>query len=215
MDSKIFFLSGLGADKRAFASLDLSTEKDIVYVDWMIPYKKESIQNYANRLIQEYQISKQDILVGLSFGGLMAVEILHLLNNDKVVLISSASCKKELHPFVRITGVLGLNYLLPKSKLNQPNKFIYKGFNVKSETEKELLTQIIKDSNNDFVYWALHKMGQWNRKERHPSIIKIHGDNDLMIPINNKPNDLTINDGGHFMVVDRAPEVSEILNTLI
>ena len=214
MKPKLFFLSGLGADKRAFDALTLHFKNEIVHIEWLVPIKQESFSQYAKRIIDRYQIASSDVLVGLSFGGLMAVEIHHIINNDSVILISSASCRKELHPFFRVTSRLGLTRLIPKRKLNQPNHFIYKGFAIKTASHKQLLDTIIKDSDTDFVQWAIRQMGNWNRKNRIEGIIKIHGDNDLMIPIHNAEKDYTIKGGGHFMVVDRAEEVSEILNNI-
>lgn len=215
MKAKIFFLSGLGADKRAFKALTLNFRNEIEHVEWLTPIKEETFSHYAKRIIDKYKISQSDVLVGLSFGGLMAVEIHHILNNDSVILISSASCRKELHPFFRVTSRLRLNRLIPKRKLNQPNQFIYKGFSIKTESHKQLLDNIFKDTNVDFVQWAIIQMGHWKRKKRNDVIVKIHGDKDLMIPINNSESDYTIKGGGHFMVVDRAEEISVILNKLI
>ncbi|MDH5366068.1 MAG: alpha/beta hydrolase [Cyclobacteriaceae bacterium] len=215
MKGKIFFLSGLGADKRAFDALKLNFNNRIKHVEWLFPTKKETFNHYAKRIVDHYQITQSDVLVGLSFGGLMAVEIQHILNNDKVILISSASYRKELHPFFRFTSRLHLNRLIPKRKFNQPNQLIYKGFSIKTESHKQLLNSIFKDTNVDFVQWAIRQMGHWKRKKRSNAIVKIHGDKDLMIPIHNSNNDYTIKGGGHFMVVDRAEEVSNILNKII
>lgn len=215
MSNKVFLLSGLGADKRAFNALDLNFTDRIHHIEWLIPIKKESFEHYAKRLIDEYNISNTDTLIGLSFGGLMSVEIQRILNNEKVILISSATCIKELHPFMRITGWLGLDRIIPKKKLNQPNPFLHKGFDIKSEENKLLLNSIIEGSNVDFVHWALSQMSRWNVKRRGSRITKIHGDCDRMIPINNNRNDYTITGGGHFMVVDRSGEVSKLLNNLV
>lgn len=212
--NKVFFFSGLGADKRAFDALKLKFNERITYVDWPQPLKKETFRAYAHRIIDQYRITKNDHLVGLSFGGLMAVEIQQILDNEKVILLSSASTKKELHPFFKITAWLGLNRLIPKKQLNKPNPLLYKGFGIKNEDQKQLLDSIIKDTNVDFAHWAISQMSKWNVVNRDNRIIKIHGTSDQMIPNSNLPSDYTINGGGHFMVVDRSEEISTILNAI-
>jgi hypothetical protein len=47
---EIYLLSGLGADKRVFEFLDLSDFK-VNHVDWVEPMDKESIESYAQRLL--------------------------------------------------------------------------------------------------------------------------------------------------------------------
>ncbi|ABG59837.1 hypothetical protein [Cytophaga hutchinsonii] len=41
----VYFLSGLGADKRIFQKLRLSEKLSIVYIDWLQPLKDESIKD--------------------------------------------------------------------------------------------------------------------------------------------------------------------------
>jgi hypothetical protein len=46
---KVYFISGLGADKRAFSFLDLSFCEP-VFIEWIKPLKNETLQGYALRL---------------------------------------------------------------------------------------------------------------------------------------------------------------------
>jgi hypothetical protein len=43
---KVYFISGLGADKRAFSFLDLSFCEP-VFIDWIQPLKNELLPEYA------------------------------------------------------------------------------------------------------------------------------------------------------------------------
>ncbi|MEH6513989.1 MAG: hypothetical protein V7734_12910 [Maribacter arcticus] len=72
---KIFAISGLGADERVFNFLTLDHE--IVPIRWIAPKRKETIIAYSERLIQEYKISDENeyAILGVSFGGLIAIEI--------------------------------------------------------------------------------------------------------------------------------------------
>jgi hypothetical protein len=45
---KLYGISGLGADKRVFNLLKL--EYKVHCVDWIKPYKKESLESYVGRL---------------------------------------------------------------------------------------------------------------------------------------------------------------------
>ena len=70
---ELFLFSGLGADKRVYEYLDLSAYK-VNHVDWIDPLPNESIEEYAGRL--SGKIGKNNpILAGVSFGGMVAIEI--------------------------------------------------------------------------------------------------------------------------------------------
>ncbi len=71
---RIFAISGLGADKRVFKYLKINSK--IVVIEWIRPLKNERIDNYAKRLIKDTKIDKNDCILGVSFGGLVAVEII-------------------------------------------------------------------------------------------------------------------------------------------
>ena len=56
---RIFAISGLGADERVFKYLNLNCE--IIVIQWITPFKKEKIRDYAKRLIKN-QIHNIDFI---------------------------------------------------------------------------------------------------------------------------------------------------------
>ena len=52
---KVYFLSGLGADKTVFQFLDLDFCEP-VFIEWIPPHKNESLPDYALRLKDYYHI---------------------------------------------------------------------------------------------------------------------------------------------------------------
>src|SRR5258705_2778636 len=97
---RVYFISGLGADKRVFSFLDLSFCEP-VYVDWIKPVKKESLEGYALRLREEIPETNPTI-VGISFGGMLATEMAKADPNVKAILISSNKTAKEFPGYLRI-----------------------------------------------------------------------------------------------------------------
>ncbi|HQV56104.1 MAG TPA: alpha/beta hydrolase, partial [Chitinophagaceae bacterium] len=84
---KVYFISGLGADKRAFSFLDLSFCEPI-FIDWIKPVDNESLYQYAMRLKEQIN-EPSPIIVGVSFGGMLATEIAKSDASAKVIIISS------------------------------------------------------------------------------------------------------------------------------
>src|SRR5882762_5671553 len=98
---KVYFLSGLGADKTVFQFLHLKYCEPI-FISWIKPLQNETLPCYALRLKDHYKISNDATICGLSFGGMIATEIAKGFSTSKVILISSAKTKHELPPFYRL-----------------------------------------------------------------------------------------------------------------
>ncbi len=107
---EIFLISGLGADKRVFDFLDLSRYKTN-HIEWIDPHSGESIELYAKRLA--VQIGKEKpILIGVSFGGMIAIEIGKQMETEQIIIISSAKTKSGL-PSSYLVRKLKLHTLIP------------------------------------------------------------------------------------------------------
>lgn len=76
---------------------------------------------------------------------------------------------------------------------------------------KKLLKEILDDTDVEFTRWAIIKLTTWNNEERLDNILKIHGTKDKLIPFKADQKTLAIQNGEHFMIVDRAPELSNII----
>jgi len=70
----VYFISGLGADERVFQFLDLS-EIEHRFIKWNVPQKNESLPSYCKRLTEQINVQQEVILIGISFGGMIAQEI--------------------------------------------------------------------------------------------------------------------------------------------
>lgn len=210
----IYLISGLGADKRAFNYLKLNPSFNIIHLDWIEPQKNESLKNYAIRLAQKIDTTKPFSLIGLSLGGIMASEICTKLNPQKTILLSSVNCYNELPILYKLGGKFKLHKLLPESAGNKGNFLMYWLFGLSQKDDKTLLKQILADSNPEFTKWAINAVANWDKKQVTSNIVRIHGDNDRVLPITSFSPDYIVKKGGHLMVASKAEEVSEIINSI-
>lgn len=205
---KLYAFSGLGADARCFDFLNLDWELEVL--EWIAPKKNEPIKEYASRISTQIDQSQPFGIVGLSFGGLIAKEVSQLLDPKVTVLISSVVNSSEIPAFYRLAGKLEITRILPKS-LCVPPAFIANY--MFSAQNKVLLRAILKDTDPTFAKWAIGQLTTWKNNDAltNPTI-KITGSKDRLLPQKNN-NWIKVQDAGHFMIVDRAGELSEILNT--
>lgn len=212
---KIYFISGLGADSRAFSKLKFPAEFDLVHLDWIPALPNESLVQYAHRLSIDIDTSGPFYLVGLSFGGMLATEIAKKLNPVHTFLISSVPIFKELPWYYRASGVLNLQKLVPLDLMKKGNTIGLKFLGAKTEDEKTLLKQLIIDSDPVFMKWALTAILKWRNAEHPSNITQIHGTADHILPHKYTKPDILVEGGGHFIVYVNANEIMEKVNTYL
>ncbi|MGN7784629.1 hypothetical protein ACTJIJ_08885 [Niabella sp. 22666] len=117
--SKIYVFSGLGVDRRVFNNIDFG-DLDIAHVEWIDPEPEEPLVHYAQRIAAN-RIIPHSTLIGLSFGGMLSVEIAKLIPVDKIILIASAKTKNELPRGFLMKLLLRLRKFIPDRKLTSPN----------------------------------------------------------------------------------------------
>ena len=206
---KIYGFSGLGADKRVFKYLSLKHQ--FVPIEWIEPKGSESIKQYSNRLSKVINIEEKFGILGVSFGGLIAVEISKVLNPEVTILISTVETKNDLRTIFKIVGSLGILKLLP-AKFFDPPRFLAKWF-FGTKNNGKLLDEILNDTDLDFAKWAINELANWkNINKVQNRVLKIGGTNDKLMPIGNQKSTIKILKGGHFMIIENAKEISKIIN---
>ena len=205
----IYGISGLGADERVFQYLELSQKIDPIH--WINPKDGESIRSYALRLADQI-IDDDFILIAVSFGGLVAVELNKILKPKLTILVSSADTNQDFRIIYSLMGKTGLIRFIPTFLLAPPRAIMYWLFGAKN---KKLLGEILKDTDLGFTKWAITQLTTWTNKERTANLIKIHGTADKLIPYKSDRQTIAIKNGEHFMIVDKAQEISKIIEDKI
>ena len=211
---KAYFISGLGAGKKAFQRIKLPESFEPVYLDWITPEKDESLRNYARRFSSLIKNDDAFVLIGLSFGGMLASEIARLRNPMKTIIISSIGCANELPWYFKRAGRIGLHRAVP-IKLLKAGTIIKNMIGAASKEDKAIIIDYAKFADPALVRWSLHAIVNWDQYQRLPGIIHLHGSKDLMLPLRYTQPDYIIKDGGHLMVFNKADEVNRILNEVL
>lgn len=207
----VYLIPGLGADYRAFAKLTLTKPHKVV--EWIPPIKGESLQSYAHRLAKTIPIEKEMEFIGLSFGGIVAIEIAHLLNLPQCCIVSSAKNPKD-YPFSFTLAKWFRLYALPASWVQWLNKISASHyFSIETEEGKKVLREIIKDNDLVFQSWAMKSLLFWTPSPYKGQVHHLHGTKDRIFPYKQKNATITLR-GGHFTIYEHAGEASERLQAL-
>jgi pimeloyl-ACP methyl ester carboxylesterase len=202
MPARLVLIPGMGADHRVFDGIRLPG-LDAIRADWIPHRAGESLATYAGRFGVHYCIEAADILIGMSMGGIVAGVLAQRVPPQRLILISSCTDIRQLSPFVTALSPLGpyvpfgLARLLPRAVMPVPRKRALEMFGAQEM---------------GFIRWACGALMEWTGAPRLPGTVTIHGTADRVFPIRLQPQvDVTIQGGGHLMVLERAAEVGEAL----
>ena len=209
----VYFISGLGADKRAFKFLDLSFCNP-VFIDWIRPLSAERISDYAIRL-KEQITDEEPIIMGLSFGGIIGVEIAKLVPVKKLILLSSAKNEKEIPFYLRLLRYAPLHKIVSASFLRSANQLAYHLMGIAKREDKILFQTMFKESDETFVNWAIDQIIHWKNDHTEANIIHIHGTADMLLPYKFIKTDHTVKGGAHLMLMRKAELISRILREIM
>jgi pimeloyl-ACP methyl ester carboxylesterase len=207
---QIYCISGLGADKRAFQYLSIPNYQ-LHFIEWIVPIKNETIEDYSARLATQIK-TENPIIIGMSFGGIIAVEIAKRINTEQVILVSSVKTKFEIPILYRLLAAFGLHHVVPLQYLKYAYKIAFWFFGIKNDKEKKFLKTILIDTNPTLFSWSIKRAVSWQNTILINNLKQINGTADKIFPIKYINADAEINNGGHFMIVNKAAEISRIIN---
>lgn len=209
MNQTIYCISGMGADERIFKNLELHGY-ELKHISWLRPHKNENIEAYAARMAAPIK-EENPVLLGVSFGGMIGIEIARQRAVQKLILVSSIKCTAELPRWMRVAGKLKINRLLPSRPFNFTEKIDNKRLGVSNDEEKEMVRAYRKSADSIYVEWAINQILNWKNEWIPERITHIHGDNDKIFPVKKIKATYVLKGATHFMIYNRAKEISECI----
>jgi pimeloyl-ACP methyl ester carboxylesterase len=207
-----FLIPGLGADERVFRGLNLPGP--VTVLSWLPPQSAtEPLRHYAARLAEAVPTGQVCWLVGVSFGGLLALEIGRLRPLARIVLISSLANSAQLPLLLKIGRATGLYRLVPFGLLPRLPRLAQWFFGARNGREYRLLSHILLDTDLVFARWATEQLLQWDSTGV-PTAVRLHGTHDRLLPAGTAYIDYPLSGAGHFMIVSHAAQISRILRDL-
>jgi len=207
----LYLFSGLGADERIFSRLELpGVEKK--YIPWIPPKEGESLRDYCHRLSFSIDLTQDFSVLGVSFGGIIAIEIAKLVDCRKVFVISSITSHRQMDWKMKLLRATKLYQLVPIplfkwAALKAADYFFKTG----TPKEKELRNSIIRDTDENFLRWAIPAFLNWKNDIVPQGLVHIHGTRDKIFPIAKIADCIPIGGGEHFMIVSRGEEIGKII----
>lgn len=213
--SHIYFMPGMAADVSIFENIELPKGRfEMHTLPWKIPLKKEPLEAYAKRMCEEIK-HENCILIGVSFGGVLVQEMNKFLKVKKLIIISSVKSKYELPKRMKIARKTKAYKLLPTSLVSKIDNWEKLAFGDFAKKRAAMYQRYLSINDKAYLDWAIEKMVCWDQEKAPEGLVHIHGNKDIVFPIANIKNCITVDKGTHVMIVNRARWFNQYLPEII
>ncbi len=209
---KVYCISGLGANCGVYEHISLPNSYEKIYLEWKPPFKNENLREYAQRMSENINPKEDFILMGLSFGGIIAQEISQFLKPKKLILISTVKHQKEIPLFFKISKYTKAHQIVPMRFITSDGMMSYAFFRKLYSNKLPKLKEIFTYRDPQYLRWSFSQIVNWQPKtlENLP-VIHIHGNKDPLFPIKKIDNPIAVNGGNHLMIILKSGQISEII----
>lgn len=211
----VYFVPGLAAGKEIFRNIKLPEDRYAIHIiEWIIPFKNETIQDYAARMAA-FVTQPNAILVGVSFGGVVAQEMSNFLTLKKLIIISSVKTKFELPNRLKFARKTRAYKLIPTRIVLSSGDLTKYAVGPRSRKRLGMYNQYLHVRNKKYLDWAIKNMVLWDCKTAREYVYHLHGNADVVFPIE-KIKDAYICDGGtHIMILNKASWIIKMLIEIV
>jgi esterase/lipase len=207
-------MPGMAANSTIFENIVLPSNFIVHYLEWVIPYKDETIADYSKRLLENVK-HENPVLIGVSFGGIMVQEMAKHIQVKKVIIISSIKSNQELPKRMIFAKYTKAYKILPTSIINNVEMLAKYAFGNNVTKRLKLYEKYLSIRDKYYLDWSLSQIINWKQKVSNPDIIHIHGDKDPVFPINHIKTCIVVKDGTHIMIINKFKWFNENLPAII
>lgn len=223
--ARIVLLPGLGADPRIFDRQQRYFGNDLECPDWLQPGINESSDDYARRWAEKLLPAPGDtrplFLGGVSFGGMVAMQMAQHLRPEAIILLGSCrstTAKPPRWQVARKVSDLIPRWLFGRSFLAAAGLWV-SILDQMDGPHRSVMIAMSADSDPDLIRWGGHACADWAFDEStipdFPPVHQIHGRLDAIIPLHPGDPDSVIPDGRHIIHFSHPETVNRYIMDVI
>jgi surfactin synthase thioesterase subunit len=207
----LYLLPGLGADGRLFGKLGLPGHTTHPF-SWPRMPEGSTLRDHARALAGPVDATKPHALIGVSMGGMVALEMAAITRPLGTILISSWKGPQEMPLSIRMLRGTHPERLLTPAAFKRLLPVVRWQMGLETPEDHALFEAFVACSPLDRLRVQIAAVLGWEGPSAMPThLVHIHGDADRLMPIANIRDPVVVQGGGHFMVYNRAEMVSHVV----
>lgn len=211
----VYLMPGMAANPSIFEHIKLPEEEyKIHWLEWQIPNKEETLQEYAQRMCK-FIAYDNVVLLGVSFGGILVQEMSKFLNLKKLIVVSSVKSHHELPKRLKLLKVTKAYKILPTQLVSNIDLLAKYAFGETIKKRVDLYKKYLSVSDTYYLDWAIKQVVCWDQEQAHPEAIYIHGDSDVIFTNSCGGDCIIVKGGTHIMIINKYKWFNENLPKLI
>jgi pimeloyl-ACP methyl ester carboxylesterase len=212
---RLYLVPGLGADERLFAP-QTQLPLDVRVLPWLPPQRGEDLGAYAARMAGRIDRTQPFVLAGVSFGGVVAMEIAQAAPPRALVLISSCRTPAAIPAWYR--GAWAMSSFCPPSMLKAimlHSPLTLSAFEPLTDQNRRLFMDMLEQACPEVVAAGMAMLMRWRGTNVHVPIHQVHGECDGVLPASMCRADCMIPGAGHLANLTHAPSVNAYLMSIM
>lgn len=207
----LYMLHGLGSDARIFKRLDLKN-MDTIALYLPTPYADETMEKYAQRLVNQIDTTRPFSLLGVSFGGMVAVELGKILKPTRIFLVSSAKTAQEIPMRYHLQRHFPIYKWLGGHFMKKSSPLAAQIFEPAMRPIIPFFKSMVMAKDPRFMTGSLYCIVHWQNTVVLPNVRHIHGSKDNTLPIRRIENAAILKGASHWLIYLNADAVSKMIN---
>lgn len=186
------------------------------YIEWIEPISdNEPLSQYIIRL-KDQIMHPYPLFAGLSFGGVIALELSKEYQSDKVMLISSFRNKEDLTFPIRILLRTKAYKIIPDIDLNLVRRIMRQAYAVRSGVAINKIIEMMGDHSPRYLRWSVRMIDEYQHNTSNKAQIhSIIGNKDRLVKVWDDHPIQIIKGGTHIAVYKHANKVNEIIAEIL
>jgi hypothetical protein len=209
----IYAIPGLATTAKLFEHLKVEG-CELKVLAWPQPPLGMALEDYAKLFLKQIDQTKPFCLLGVSFGGMLCSELSHLVNAEKVILISSCKNRHEMPWTIKIQKYLPL-YNLFSERFLILNAFKFHWLLGFKKDYKDTFREMITAMPEHYIKRSATMIIHWKNKKMPKNCVHIHGKKDHLLFYRCVKADHAIENGSHAMIVYNAEEINKLLEKIL
>ena len=209
----VYLLPGMGADERLYAPMDIK-HGNLHYIRWSYQEHCKSLTDYAEYLVSTIK-TDNNVLIGSSMGGMVAVEMYKIGTFNGLILISAPASSVEFPPSLKALGAIRFGKLFNRKLMFRMSRLANTFMGFKEKEHERVFYEMLEGYGPEFLHFAVNAILNWKTKDKPDQYLQIIGSNDRLFKEKRMNCPIVLPGSGHFLTFEQPEPLSDLINQFL